>query len=129
MKDPKKVLVILLLVFLGLAFIYGGKLLMAKRKVKEQEYLKANVYTLTGAGRKLVKEFNLSTEKKELYNYEGPLGITIVEVDGLRVRVKSSPCPDQVCVQFGWLSLPNDFSACLPNAMLLVIEDGKTIAN
>lgn len=129
MKEPKKILVILLLVFLGLAFLYGGKLLMASRKVKDQEHLKANVYTLTGSGRKLVKAYNLSKEKKELYNYEGPLGITVVEIDGLRARVKSSPCPDQVCVQFGWLSLPNDFSACLPNAMLLVIEDGKTIAN
>ncbi len=129
MQEPKKLLVIIVLVILGLTFLYGGKLLMDTRKVKDQEHLRANVYTLTGAGRKLVKTFKLSERQKEVYNYDGPLGITVVEVDGLRARVKSSPCPDHVCVQFGWLSLPNDFSACLPNAMLLLIEDGKTIAN
>ena len=32
-----------------------------------------------------------------------------------------SNCPDQVCVNTGWLRIPGDFAACLPNQVLLSI--------
>lgn len=45
--------------------------------------------------------------------------------DGAAAFVRSN-CPDQVCVNTGWLRISGDFAACLPNEVLLVIpvEDG-----
>lgn len=129
MKKTSNNLLVILLLLLGVALIFGGKFLMDQRKISDDTKVYAVVYELTGAGRKPVKTFALSAKAKGIYEFSGILGTTVVEVDGDRVRVKSSPCLDQVCVQFGWLSLPGDFSACLPNAMMVVVEDGITFGN
>ena len=126
-KKNTNVIMAIVLIIVGLSLLIGGKVLLDSRKTEERLY--ACVYSLTMVGRKLVKTLPLQEGNKQRYNFEGPLGVTVVEVDGLRVRVLSSPCPDQVCVQFGWLSQVNDFSACLPNAMMVLIEDGKTTGN
>ncbi|MDD4263056.1 MAG: NusG domain II-containing protein [Firmicutes bacterium] len=120
------ILAIALLVFGG-GLILGGKFLLNQRGISTDSNLKANVYELTPEGRKLVKTFTLTEGAEDTFEFHGKLGITVVEIDGLRARVKSSPCPDQVCVQFGWLSLNSDFSACLPNSMMVVIEDNHNI--
>lgn len=44
----------------------------------------------------------------------GPLGVTLVEIRGGRVRVKADPGPQQVCVKQGWL-MPGEIAICLPN--------------
>lgn len=44
----------------------------------------------------------------------GPLGTTLVEIKGGRVRVKSDPGPHQICVRQGWL-MPGQVAICLPN--------------
>jgi hypothetical protein len=33
-----------------------------------------------------------------------------------------SDCPDQICVNTGWLSRGGDFAACLPNEILLIFQ-------
>jgi hypothetical protein len=62
------------------------------------------------------------TTKYQKIAVEGPLGVTIVEVNRLRVRVLDSPCKDRVCVHFGWLDSSRDFAACLPNRVLVTVE-------
>ncbi len=54
----------------------------------------------------------------------GPLGDTIIEIGGGRARIASSPCPDETCVAAGALSRPGQWSACLPNRVMLRIEGG-----
>lgn len=60
--------------------------------------------------------------KRRLITVTGPLGKTTIEIEGARARVIDSPCRDKVCVHFGWLSKKDDFSACLPNKVLVTIE-------
>lgn len=122
MQQKKKQDWILILAFLalGAGLIFGGKFFMGLREAEEG--LKANIYELTSDGRKLLESFTLKEGEQAVYEFHGKLGVTVVEIDGLKVRVRSSPCPDQVCVQFGWLQFHDDFAACLPNSMIVVLE-------
>lgn len=52
----------------------------------------------------------------------GPLGATVVEVEGRRVRVKTSPCPNKCCVRRGWLAAPGETAVCLPNRVAVRLE-------
>jgi len=55
---------------------------------------------------------------------------TIFESGGVQVafspsagaaRFMRSDCPDQICVQAGWLSLPGQMAVCVPNRTALLI--------
>lgn len=45
----------------------------------------------------------------------GPLGESVVRVQGGRARVESDPGPRQYCVRQGWLDRAGDTALCLPN--------------
>lgn len=52
----------------------------------------------------------------------GPLGDTIVEIKDGKVRVASSPCPNQTCVAAPGISQPGEWNACLPNEVIIRVE-------
>ncbi|MCL2599671.1 MAG: NusG domain II-containing protein [Treponema sp.] len=54
----------------------------------------------------------------------GPLGDTVVEIRGNGARVVSSPCTDQICVVMGAVRLSGQWSACLPNRVMLYVSAG-----
>ena len=56
----------------------------------------------------------------------GPLGDTVVEIGGGFARITSSPCLNQTCVSAGRIHSPGQWSACLPNRVMLYIDEGKT---
>ena len=41
-----------------------------------------------------------------------------------RIRVESADCPDQVCVDQGWISDGTVPVVCLPNRLVIQIEGG-----
>lgn len=47
-----------------------------------------------------------------------------VEVQAGRVRVSRADCPDQVCVNQGWISDGTVPIVCLPNQLIVQIEGG-----
>ncbi len=53
----------------------------------------------------------------------GPLGDTVVEIADGKVRVKSSPCPNQTCVAARAIGTPGDWNACLPNEVMIRVEN------
>jgi hypothetical protein len=53
---------------------------------------------------------------------EGPLGITVVSVESGAARVISSPCRDKICIRAGRLKSAGDWTACLPNKVLVRIR-------
>ena len=55
----------------------------------------------------------------------GPLGETLVEIGGGGAHITSSPCKNQSCVTMGQVSLPGQWSACLPNKVLLYINESE----
>ncbi|MDR0451803.1 MAG: NusG domain II-containing protein [Treponema sp.] len=63
-------------------------------------------------------------DAEETVEVPGPLGVTVVEIKDLRVRVVSSPCANQTCVASGHIGSGGQWTACLPNEVLVVIEGG-----
>lgn len=58
-------------------------------------------------------------------NVPGPLGDTIVVVEGGKAFVKDSPCPDKLCVLAGAIGTPGQWVACLPNRVMVSIRGGS----
>jgi hypothetical protein len=57
----------------------------------------------------------------------GPLGNTIVKLHQNSAWVESSPCDNQNCVAAGSISRYGQWTACLPNNVLLIIKgEGNT---
>lgn len=51
----------------------------------------------------------------------GPLGETVLQIHGSRVRVMSSPCAQKICVRAGWLEQAGEATACVPNRVSVAL--------
>jgi len=45
-----------------------------------------------------------------------------VDYEAGRVRISQADCPDQVCVQTGWVSRLGQVSACVPGHLILSVD-------
>ena len=54
----------------------------------------------------------------------GPLGDTVVEIGGGAAHIASSPCVNQTCVSAGGIHAAGQWAACLPNRVMLYIDEG-----
>jgi hypothetical protein len=77
---------------------------------------------INGSGREWV--FPLDTDER--VEIPGPLGNTVVRIEGNQAWVESSPCTNQVCVAAGHIHGQGEWVACLPNNVFLMIE-GKEV--
>ena len=48
-------------------------------------------------------------------NVPGPLGVTLVVIQGGQVHIHASPCPDKLCVEMGQISKTGGNLICAPN--------------
>jgi len=53
---------------------------------------------------------------------EGPLGPTLLRVEGGEARILDSPCPHRICVRMGAIRNAGDLLACVPNRLVVQIE-------
>jgi len=65
------------------------------------------------AGGSIVAEVALSHSRR--LEIEGPLGITVIEIEPGRARVSADPGPRQYCVRQGWLDHAGAVAICAPN--------------
>jgi len=54
----------------------------------------------------------------EQLSFEGPLGLTIVDIAPGKARVLASSCRQQICRLSGWLSSAGEVAACVPNRLV-----------
>ena len=66
-------------------------------------------------------EFVYDLETDAVVDFDGPIGITVIEVKDRAARVVSSPCREQICVSSGALHSSGDWTACLPNRIFLQV--------
>ncbi len=45
-----------------------------------------------------------------------------IRIEPGRIRFESADCPDQVCVQSGWMDRPGHMAACVPGRLLIRID-------
>lgn len=57
---------------------------------------------------------------------EGPIGATLIEIAGERVRVTESPCRDKICIAAGHLDEAGQWTACLPNRVFVTVQGGES---
>ncbi len=70
-------------------------------------------------------EQRYSLSQTTTFTVEGDNGTVLsIEIDGGRVRVQSSSCPDQVCVHSGWLSKNGQIAACVPAGVSVRVIGG-----
>ena len=67
----------------------------------------------------LTQKLSLATPK--LYSQ----GRIILQVESGKVRVKSSDCPEQICVHAGWISKKGQIIVCAPNHVLIEIPHAQ----
>lgn len=58
-------------------------------------------------------------------NYSGPYPGTI-EAEHGKIRFSHAQCPDQVCVETGWITRPGEIAVCLPAGVIIKIEGGDS---
>ena len=62
----------------------------------------------------------------ETVTVPGALGDTIVEIQNSSARVLSSPCKNQTCVAAGAVFSHGQWTACLPNKVMIYIESSSS---
>lgn len=70
-------------------------------------------------------EWTFPVDADETVIVSGSLGDTIVRLYQSRAWVESSPCDNQTCVASGFVSRQGQWTACLPNNVLLIIKGVK----
>ena len=71
-------------------------------------------------------EWVFPVDVTETVTVSGPLGETLVEISGGSARVISSPCVNKTCITAGAVRSSGQWTACLPNRVLLFIGEGQT---
>ncbi len=94
----------------------------------------AGMYALTvspeGGGTFVIRgtdgfEEIVTTDADARFVVPGPVGETVVVVDGGVAFVEASDCARQVCVNMGRVSAPGELIACVPNGVTVVVEGGR----
>ena len=104
-----KVLILSVLLGAGVLFFYQNHRPWFSREV---------VVQISG------KQFGpYSLSKPRVLRFEGPLGVSEVEIDRQGARVIAAPCPQKLCMR-PWVRRPGEVAVCLPNSFILMVKGG-----
>ena len=67
-------------------------------------------------------EYVFPLDRDGIYNVAGLHGDSVIEVVDGKARFKDSPCPNKTCVQQGFIFLPGEWAACLPNDVFIMVQ-------
>lgn len=69
------------------------------------------------------KKLLYQKKSKEKITLKGPIGETTIEIENGTAKIIESDCKDQICVQMGEVIKHGQIAACLPNKIILGIEE------
>lgn len=73
----------------------------------------------------LLEEIDLNTvDQPYTLTFEDESGSNTISVERGRIRVSEADCPDQVCVNQGWISDGTVPIVCLPHRLMVEIRGG-----
>lgn len=109
---------IILILLLAAAILSAGVILLQKKEAATP------VARITRDG-ELIREIPLD-EVEESYSFvvEDELGSNTILVEHGRIRVSEADCPDQVCVNQGFISDGTVPVVCLPHKLMIEIVGG-----
>ncbi len=73
---------------------------------------------------KVLYTFSLEEEEDRVIRVEYAGRYNLIEVKEGRIRVLEADCPDQICVEMGWLDSAAPI-VCLPNRLVIQYRDSK----
>lgn len=89
---------------------------IAGQEIANKKKLKVNVRG------ELVREQFLNPKQTDKFAVDTKAGQVWIEIEGGRVRVTDSPCPDKICEKMGWISKKGQQILCVPNQLIISIE-------
>jgi hypothetical protein len=111
-KTGDKILIVSILIIAGVFF--GFKAL--------QHDSSGNLIAVVSQDGEEIETVNLTKlEDSQTIVIEEPLHQVILAERG-RIRFEESDCPNQNCVDTGWLTKAGDKAVCLPNKVVITIE-------
>lgn len=108
--SKRDAVIILIILLMGLILFAGYKLFSPEGKTA--------VITVNG---KTTEKLNL-TESASKYITIKEVEGTVIEINNGRIRVKSSDCPDKICVNTGYISNVGERIVCLPKRLIIEIK-------
>jgi len=110
-------LVAITVVIIGLFFLWNGVIVEGK-----QDDSCADLCAYIVVDGKLKKVLDLNEIRNTQTIKLDDVDMVIQAKQGM-IRVKSSDCPDKICVQAGWLTEPEDIAICMPNKTFVVVKE------
>lgn len=78
---------------------------------------------------KCVEQIELGdVDKPYSFAVTGSIGVNIISVEYGRICVSEAQCPDQICVQNGWISNGTEMIVCLPNKLVVQLVPADDMA-
>ena len=107
-----------------LFLLLGAVAASAAYLLLRRESVPAPVARITRDGA-LLEEIDLDkVDKPYSFTLEDGRGSNTVQVDQGRIRIAEADCPDQICVNQGWISNGAVPIICLPHRLMIEIVDG-----
>ncbi len=91
----------------------GLNLLMGRTQASPAQVI------ITSTDRQITR---IDITEERIIEVEGKLGKSVIEVADGKVRFVNSPCPHHLCMKRGWIDMPGDWIACVPNGILVRIS-------
>ena len=74
-------------------------------------------------GADVIAEYRLDEDR--VFHVDGADGTLEIEIRNEKVRIHSSPCRHQICVNTGWISRSYEQIICVPNRVFLLIHSNS----
>ena len=120
-------IILLLVIVLGIlsAIFFGKENAASLSNINGIQVDNVGITATIKKNDKVIRKIDLtSLDKKEVINISGLHKATIV-AEKNRICFLESDCPDKVCVKTGWLSHPGEIAVCLPNKIIIKLEQDK----
>lgn len=103
-------------VVIGLIVIVSSIIIIKSSMIKSGSQ---NKVVVEAAG----ETYEYALSKDGVYEVQGELGLTTIEISNGKVRIIDSPCPNKTCINQGLGST----LVCLPNKVIVTVvqEDGE----
>ncbi|RKI70159.1 NusG domain II-containing protein [bacterium 1xD42-67] len=108
-----------------LALLIGAVAVSAAVLLLQGQRTRAPVARITRDG-VLLEEIDLEeTQAPRSFLLEDERGRNLISVEQGRIRVLEADCPDQICVDQGWISDGTVPIVCLPHRLMIQIVGGE----
>lgn len=108
------------MIFIGVAFILSLLCMLLLNNIQSTNAV-AKIYY----DNKLVETIDLSVDKVQTFEIEGYNGVVLLETKKNAIRVVEEESPLHLCSQMGYIDSSYETIVCLPNKIVVKIEESK----